>query len=199
MAKLDGYEYVVSEFAESRGVDRNAVTQYIRRHPELFSGHVVVEAMKTYFDDAAMEILDKKYPSLSPVVIDELEIQKQLSLEQAKVEKLQAEIIALKDMLGEKQLALTKQESEMKLLEDRTGRVQEENDNLKEKVSEQTESIRQQAADLATAKTSLEYTEKELEAERQRLEEEKRRTAEVEEELARMKSAGWWKRLRRKW
>ena len=199
MAKLDGYEYVVSEFAESRGVDRNAVTQYIRRHPELFSGHVVVEAMKTYFDDAAMEILDKKYPSLSPVVIDELEIQKQLSLEQAKVEKLQEQIIALKDQLGEKQSALTKKENEMKLLEDRTEMVKEENDGLKKKVDEQTESIRQQAADLATATTSLKYTEDELKAERQRLEEEKRRTAEAEEELARMKSAGWWKRLRRKW
>ena len=86
-----------------------------------------------------------------------------------------------------------------KILEDRSEMVKEENDGLKKKVDEQTESIRQHAADLATAKTSLEYTEKELEAERQRLEEEKRRTAEVEEELARMKSAGWWKRLRRKW
>lgn len=41
----------VADFAEERNVDRNAVSQYIRRHGEDFKGHTKVDGHNLFFDE----------------------------------------------------------------------------------------------------------------------------------------------------
>lgn len=193
----------IVDFAKQRGADPDTITRYIKRHPEPFVGHLSFDGNKMVVDDIAVKLLEEKYPLPAPVeVIKDTKSQELLIIEQKKVQELQERLMTLQEQLHENQLLIADQKGQLLRLEDKS----KENDGLKKQVesmtqqsAKQAEIITQHAADLATAKTSLEYTEKELEAERQRLEEEKHRTAEVEEELARMKSAGWWKRLRRKW
>lgn len=203
MAILEGF-HLVSDFAESRGVDRNAVTQYIRRHSEIFEGHTQVESMRMYFDDAAMEYLDKKYPLPSPVeVIPDTKSRELLLAEQQKTIMLQDELMKLKDQLHETQLKLTKQESNMLLLEDRSKRMEAENTEMKEK-------IEQQALKIAETSTSLDFVEKERDAASDRAEEEKAlkeaaerviedlkaRANAAEQQVDSMKKASFWERLR---
>lgn len=197
----------IVDFAKQRGADPDTITRYIKRHPELFEGHLSFDGNKMVVDDIAVKILEEKYPLPAPVeIIKDTRSQELLIQEQQKVAALQEQLMALREQLHVQQLQIAKQEGELLRLEDgskrtqeendglkrQMGSVQEENDGLKKKVDDQVGTLQQQAADLATAKTSLEYTEKALE-------EEKGRVAAVEEELARMKAAGWWKRLRRKW
>lgn len=181
MAILEGF-HLVSDFAESRGVDRNAVTQYIRRHPEIFEGHTQVESMRMYFDDVAMEHLDKKYPLPSPVeVIPDTKSRELLLAEQQKTIMLQDELMKLKDQLHETQLKLTKQESSMMLLEDRSKRIESENSEMKDR-------IEQQAQKLAEATTSLDFVQKERDAASDRAAEEKALKEAAENEIAELKA-----------
>ncbi len=203
MAILEGL-YLVSEFSDSRNVDRNAVTQYIRRHPELFEGHTQVESQRMYFDDKAMVYLDKKYPLPAPVeVIPDTKSRDLLLAEQQKTIMLQEEIMKLKDQLHETQMLLTKKESSMTLLEDKSSRMESENTEMKEKIEKQTAEIQQQAEKLAETTTSLDYTKKELVAESNKVEESKNeiealraRAEAAEEQVNNMKKASFWQRLK---
>lgn len=203
MAILEGL-YLVSDFADSRNVDRNAVTQYIRRHPELFEGHTQVESQRMYFDEKAMEHLDKKYPLPSPVeVVPDTRSRELLLVEQQKTIALQEELLKLKDQLHETQMLLTKKESSMALLEDKSSRMESENTEMKEKIEKQTAEMQQQAEKLAEATTSLDYTKKELDAELSKAEESKSeiealkaRAEAAEEQVNNMKKASLWQRLK---
>lgn len=197
----------IVDFAKQRGADPDTITRYMKRHPEPFEGHISFDGNKMVVDEVAVKVLEEKYPLPAPVeVIKDTRSQELLIQEQQKVAALQEQLMAMKDQIHTQQLQIAKQEGELLRLEDgskrtqeendglkkQMGTVQDENDGLKKKIDEQTGALQQQAADLATAKTSLEYTERALE-------EEKGRVAAAEEELARMKAAGWWKRLRGKW
>lgn len=200
---LEGF-HLVSSFAESRNVDRNAITQYIRRHPDLFEGHTIVESQRMYFDDAAMEFLDKQYPLPSPVeVIPDTKSRELLLAEQQKTIMLQDELMKLKDQLHESQLKLAKQENNILLLEDRSKRMESENTEMKEK-------IEQQAQKIAETSTSLDFIEKERDAASDRAEEQKAlkeaaereieelkaRAEAAEQQVNNMKKASFWERLR---
>ena len=203
MLNLEGF-HLVSSFAESRNVDRNAITQYIRRHPDLFEGHTIVESQRMYFDDAAMEFLDKQYPLPSPVeVIPDTKSRELLLAEQQKTIMLQEELMKLKDQLHESQLKLAKQENNILLLEDRSKRMESENTEMKEK-------IEQQAQKIAETSTSLDFIEKERDAASDRAEEQKAlkeaaereieelkaRAEAAEQQVNNMKKASFWERLR---
>lgn len=200
---LEGF-HLVSSFAESRNVDRNAITQYIRRHPDLFEGHTIVESQRMYFDDAAMEFLDKQYPLPSPVeVIPDTKSRELLLAEQQKTIMLQEELMKLKDQLHESQLKLAKQENNILLLEDRSKRMESENTEMKEKIELQAQKI-------AETSTSLDFVEKERDAASDRAEEQKAlkeaaereieelkaRAEAAEQQVNNMKKASFWERLR---
>lgn len=192
MAKTDGL-MMVSEFAKSRGVDRNAVTQYIRRHPELFDGHTVQEKQKLYFDDVAMDFLDKQYPLTQPVeVIKDTKSMELLILEQQKTAKLQEELIKIQSELQKAQLSITKNESERLLLEDKASRAEEESRQLKEKVDVLDQELKEKRDKLTETTVTLDFTQRELDQQKERAEA-------AEEELERARNASFWKRITGKW
>ncbi len=196
--------YLVSDFAESRNVDRNAVTQYIRRHPELFEGHTQVESQRMYFDDKAMEYLDKKYPLPAPVeVIPDTRSRDLLVAEQQKTIMLQEDLMKLKDQLHDTQLQLTKKESSMLLLEDKSQRMESENTELKEKLDQRALEMQEKDRQLAEATTSLDFKQKELDAELNRAEEAKSEIEALraqleasEQKVNNMKKASLWERIK---
>ena len=59
----------ITEFSESRNIKVQAVSNYISRHPKLFDGHTSKEGNLTILDDAALELLDKKYPLPQPIQV----------------------------------------------------------------------------------------------------------------------------------
>lgn len=58
----------VKSFAEERNLEKDTVSQYIRRHRE-FDGHTRIEKKDMYLDSVALELLDKKYPLPKPVQV----------------------------------------------------------------------------------------------------------------------------------
>lgn len=107
------------KFAESRGVNPDTVATYIRRHPEVFSGHTQQQGNKLLLDDDAVKILDEKYPLPKPVEIingvDPTLYQNALE----RLEKAKDLVIQLKDAKSQLELDLAKKESEQLLLEEK--------------------------------------------------------------------------------
>ena len=56
-------------FAKQRNVKADTIATFIRRHPEVFEGHVKQQGNRMILDEKAEEILDEKYPMPKPVVI----------------------------------------------------------------------------------------------------------------------------------
>lgn len=56
-----------SDFLNGRNVERQALTRYINRHPELFKNHTKKVGKEIELDDEAVAILDKIYPLIQPV------------------------------------------------------------------------------------------------------------------------------------
>ena len=186
-------KYKASDFAESRGIKRDTLTTYIRRKTDLFDGHTQQKTDGLYFDEAAMDILDKVYPLPQPVeVVKDTRSLELLVAEQAKTAKLQEELMALQKQMSEAQLKLTKVESEKMLLEDKTQRYEAESKNLQQKLESQSQELKEKSEDLIETRTKLDYVEQEKERERERAEA-------AEEELERARNASFWQRLRGKW
>lgn len=137
----------VADFAEERNVDRNAVSQYIRRHGEDFKGHTKVDGHNLFFDEDAFVILDKKYPLPKPVMViegvphEEYEaVQKSLSETKEQLNKSKDIIIAMKEAIAEKEKLLIQQEANVKLLEDKSAFIEKTlGDEKAEKASIQAE------------------------------------------------------------
>jgi len=143
----------ISDFAEERNVDRNAVTQYIRRHEELFKGHTKIEGNSMFADDEAMQLLDKKYPLPKPIeIIEDKESRQELI-------KTQRLVIQLQESLKEAQGLIAKAEATQMLLEDkeiqlekaeqRLDKAEEEKRRLESKIEELQESLVQGKEKLA--------------------------------------------------
>lgn len=194
-AKMNDLEYMykVSEFAESRGIKRDTVTTFIRRNPGSFLGHTEQKTDGMYFDEVAMQVLDKKYPLPQPVeVIKDTRSLELLVAEQAKTSKLQTELMELQKQMNEVQLKLTKAESEKLLLEDKTERYAAEEKELREKLENQSQELKEKSEGLIETRTKLDYVEQEKERERERAEA-------AEAELERAKKATLWQRITGKW
>ena len=104
----------ISKFAEGRGLKRDTVNAYIRRNPNLFSGHTEQTSEGIFLDEAALDILDQKYPLPSPVeVIKDTKSLELLVVEQKKSAELQEKVFKLQQELNDTKLLLTKKEDEM--------------------------------------------------------------------------------------
>ncbi len=116
----------VADFAEQRNVDRNAVTQYIRRHSDEFEGHIQTQGKNLLFDEVAFEILDEKYPQPKPIQIIEgvpheehERVLNRLTEVQAQFSKAQEMMLEMKDRLSEKDAQLVQKNASVQLLEDK--------------------------------------------------------------------------------
>lgn len=118
----------ISDFAVSRGVDRDTVTAYIRNHPE-------IQACTTRngknlaidLDSTGYALLEKQYPlpQLIQVVQDE-ELKERVHELQERLLQSQQTIITLQSKLNENQFLLAEKEAVQLLLEDRTEQLQHE-------------------------------------------------------------------------
>lgn len=115
----------IKEFAESHNQHHRTVSIYIKRHPELFDGHVEDLENQKILDDNAIKILEKQYPLPKPVhIMENSETQKKYinSLEQ--INYLQNQLLHVREQLQElKSLKL--------LLEERNNENQEIKNHIK--------------------------------------------------------------------
>ena len=74
----------IQEFAKERNVSYATVFQYIKRHPDLFDGHIG-KSNNIVLDDTALQILDERYQREKPVqVICDTEARDRLAVLQEK-------------------------------------------------------------------------------------------------------------------
>lgn len=109
----------VADFAEERNVDRNAVSQYIRRHGEEFKGHTKVDGHNLLFDDDAYVILDKKYPSPKPIMVVDGVPHEEYEAVQKKLELASERLFAAQEAIREKEKLLDQKEYAVQLLENK--------------------------------------------------------------------------------
>nr|WP_181365797.1 hypothetical protein [Butyrivibrio fibrisolvens]AAA99530.1 putative plasmid recombination protein [Butyrivibrio fibrisolvens]prf//2120283A recombination protein [Butyrivibrio fibrisolvens] len=136
----------ITEFAESRQVQPQAISRYIGRHPEKFNGHTEKKGKTVELDDIALEFLEKKYPLPAPVqIIEDTESRQKLI-------KAQELIIQLQGKLMDAQSQIAEAEATKMLLEDKN--VQIKKYELTEAEDKKTiDELKQQVANLSTELT----------------------------------------------
>lgn len=153
----------MTDFARERGVNRDTITQYIRRNEGLFKGHTEVKGKALYIDEIALDILDKKYPLHKPVeLIEDIETIKELSETRMKLVEASKMIINLQNKLTEQSLTIAKAEATQMLLEDKTKEL-ERMESMLEKAEIRAEKAEEQKT---AANDEIAALRKELEAER---------------------------------
>ena len=160
----------MTDFARERGVNRDTITQYIRRNDELFKGHTEVKGKSLYIDEVALDILDKKYPLHKPVeLIEDIETIKELSETRMKLVEASKMIINLQNKITEQSLLIAKAEAIQMLLEDKTKEL-ERIENMLEKAETRVEKAETRAEMAEEQKTAADdeiaALRKELEVER---------------------------------
>lgn len=108
----------IKEFATMRNVEAQTITRYIKRHEVEFKGHTKKVGKNTILDEAAIQLLDKKYPLPKPIeVVEDVESLK-------KVNKLQEEVIMLQRELNEAHKLIAEAKAMKFILEDTQGRLE---------------------------------------------------------------------------
>ena len=129
--RIKGFKALkIQEFIKGRNVKYGTVTQYIKRHSDVFKDHIGRSKGKVELDNFAVAELDKIYPFPKPVeVIEDVEARKALIEAQQKIIDLQEQLNKVLPMLAEAKY----RES---LLESETARANkaesEKIDNLKQ-------------------------------------------------------------------
>ena len=178
----------LADFAANRGIDRNAVTQYVRYHPEIFSEHIVEYKRSLYGDKTAMKALDKKYPLPKPVEIikdpEADELRRQVIKLQEKQLAYQEQIIALNERA-------IKAESAQALLEDKNRQIDQQEaqiTSLQHKIDESQKEIMLLRDEKVKADVTIEQTKNQV------AEEVSKRQA-IEEQLSEIKNMSWFQRI----
>lgn len=122
----------LKDFAAQRNVDKNTIQRYISRHPE-FDNHVKHVGNALELDDAAIEMLDAKYPLPSPVeVVVDHAARDELVKTQKELLAMKDVIIELERKLADNQLLIAKAESTQLLLEDKEKALNVKEQEVKE-------------------------------------------------------------------
>ena len=162
----------ITDFAESRGTDRDTVNAFIRKHPEI-KEHTHREGKNVVIDTdtEAFSLLDKQYPLPQMVqVIEDTESRQKLI-------KAQEMIIQLQSKLNEQSQLIAQAEATRMLLEDKQKQLDKAQNEVLEARSEALEARN------------------EVEAIKDRAEEEK---AELRQMLEAERAKTWWQKLRGK-
>ncbi len=198
----------ISDFASSRQQDRGTVAAWIRKHPEVDEGCTMVGKDKCIdINSDAYRILDKQYPLPLPVeVVVDHESRDKLLEAQNQLLQAQKLITELYKQIGEKDKLIAQNESAQLLLEDKTKQLEEEReahrvDNEKAEDRYTHEYLR--ACDAEDRVKAMEEKLAELEQEKaeteKQLKEEQEMSEFLRKEKDKMRSAGFWKRMFKKW
>lgn len=128
----------ITDFAISRGEDRDTVNAFIRKHPEI-KQHVSKQGKNTVIDmdSEGYRLLEKQYPLPQMVqVIQDEELQARVVELQEQLLKSQQLIITLQNKVAESQGVIAEKEAVQFLLEDREAQlaqIKEECDAEREK------------------------------------------------------------------
>ena len=180
----------LKEFAEGRGIDYNALMQWLWRRPEL--RNQMGKEGKSYVLDPESEVyaaLDKKYPPPKPVqIVQDEEARQALAEAQKKIEILQDRLLQAGEQLRELEgtrLLLEQRNQELEQLQLREAEARE--------AAEKSEAARKQA--------EVEAGEAKEEADRLRMEaaEAEKAAEEAKARADRMESAGLLARIFRNW
>lgn len=183
--------YSVSEFAASRGVKHTAVAQYIRRHPDDFSGHVETKNNSLCVDSEGLSILEKKYPPKVIEVIEDSEARQKLII-------AQEQIISLQQQLASMQTKLAQAEAQAYLLEDREHQIAAQEKQISAQAAQiqsQNERIDRLTDEKEQAKASESLIKTDLLKEQIERKNAEKRAEEAEAKVKEFSSSGLWKRI----
>lgn len=115
----------LQEFAESRNVKSGTISAYVNKHKDEFKGHFKRVGKEIDFDEIALKLLDKKYPTPKPIqVIEDTESREKLL-------ETQQLVIDLQNKLIESSMKVALAEHQQALLESREQEVSELKDEIK--------------------------------------------------------------------
>ena len=175
----------IQEFAKERNVSYATVFQYIKRHPDLFDGHIG-KSNNIVLDDTALQILDERYPRENPVqVICDTEARDRLAVLQEKYISLLEE----NNRLTQENANLMLEHHKNMLLEEELEAHQKELEELRSLRKEQrcwVKEFNSQSREIAGLENLLAK-------ERQ---EQRNREAQLQQELDKERNKTWWDKLR---
>lgn len=133
----------MADFARQRGVERDTISQYIRRHPELFDEHIKVEGKNLFLDDVAERLLDEKYPLPRPIeIVEDIETIKELSETRKMLATAESKIGMLYEQLNNAQRQIAENEVKSILLEDKEKQLQDKDRQLEESWARQQDLLK---------------------------------------------------------
>ena len=124
----------IKQFAELHNQNQRTIVMYIKRHKEIFEGHIIKIGNSKYLDNEAITILENQYPLPKPIpVIENIETQKKYVSSLEKINYLQEKILDLQKQLQEsKTLKLLLEKSQ-----EQTQKLSDEIISLKVKIESQ--------------------------------------------------------------
>lgn len=92
----------INEFANLHNQHHRTVSIYIKRHPELFDGHIEDFENQKILDDEAIRILEKQYPLPKPVpMVENPETQQKYINALEQINYLQNQLLHVREQLQE--------------------------------------------------------------------------------------------------
>ena len=158
----------ISEFAESRKVDRDTINAWIRKHPEV-NDSCKMQGKDKIIDTTceAYQILEKKYPLPQLVqIVEDTESRTKLIKAQELIIQMQGKMAELQDQISEQSMIIATAEATKVLLEDKEKQLKEKDEALSR--------------------------------ERERADQERSRAEELQKELEKERNKTWWQKLRGK-
>lgn len=143
----------ITAFLQGREVERQAVTRYINRHPEIFEGHTRKEGKEIDLDEYAVDYLAELYPLIKPVTLIQGVPQEDYIKIQGELIEAHRRLYTLSERLSEAQGQLSMANATQMLLEDKERLVDEQKQELSEKdkeIAELRERLQQSEVALAT-------------------------------------------------
>lgn len=130
----------ITEYAKLRNQSPQTVSRWINNHKDLFDGHIKTSGKTKELDEIAVRELDNQYPPRLVQVVEDVELQRKAENYLQKIMELQNELSQNKaDMLLLYDKFL-ETEHNAALLEERTTRLQETEEELKKLQQEHKES-----------------------------------------------------------
>ena len=190
----------ITDFAEARGLDRNTINTWIRRHPEVENECEIQGRDRCiHTNSPAYKILEEQYPLPKPVQVLRKEDMPDYYRAIDEAKEAYKVISLLQEQLKEQAVQIAEQKSVQLLLEDRTAQLNEQKELFKATQQAHEQSMLQ--ADERTKEAREKADQERIRAEEaeRKLAEMEQKAAEAEEKAARMENAGFWARLRKKW
>lgn len=160
--------YSISQYAEIKGVSKQAVYKQLSNHRKALEGHIIKENGRTWLDDEAVAFLNKQSQNSAPVIVMEQNYE-DIEYIKSRKEFYKNKTLELQDKLimeKEQRELLEAKAQEMKLLCEKAEQTEQklEAEQDKTKVLElELESLRNE---IKTAQDRADELELELEAEK---------------------------------